>query len=338
MIEYCRGLHVVPSMPAVTTGFALMFASVLTSKAVVHIDDSMEAISPRSVWGTPSTTNPWPDHPAAGSLGLSQVGMELDPLFPDKIVIKGDHAAGGPSESLRGWVFTLPESQLHPAVTNLTIEYTLRLNSPNGGFAATQPQIFFNHSSPGDIRRAILTPRAGGTFQWEVFANDALLSEIPIVAMILPARVSVTEYTTFTIARNGTGLWTVLQTTDSEGTSLIGVKAESPVGNLVDLDELQIRDMNVSGGSARPYVFWDHVRITSDEAPPELGFTNITVSDETGFRFDSQDGVNYDLQWSSNMVDWISKDFTIHGKGGTVTTFDPGGFDSNRHYRIVTVD
>ena len=75
---------------------------------------------------------------------------------------------------------------------------------------------------------------------------------------------------------------------------------------------------------------------------------NLTTSSETKHRLSENlyldimpfylDGVNYDLQWSSNMVDWISKDFTIHGKGGTVTTFDPGGFDSNRHYRIVTVD
>jgi len=262
--------------------------------------------------------------------------MGLDPLFPNKIVIKGDHAADGPSESLRGWFFTAPESQLDPAVTNLTIEYTLRLNTPNGGFAAVQPQIFFNHSSPGDLRRAILTPRSNGTFQWEVFANDALLNETQIVAMIMPAQVSVTEYTTFTMVRDGTGLWTVSQTTDSGGISLIGTEAESPVGTLVDLDEIQIRDKNVANGSAQPYVFWDHVRITSDEAPPsDVTITNIVVNNVIGFQFESQSGVNYQLQCSSNLVDWVSKDFTIHGKGRLETTFDPSGFDPLNNYRIL---
>lgn len=317
---------------------ALVLASVLASNAEVHIDDPMEATSLRAAWGTPSNTNPWPDHPAVASFGLSQVGTELDPLFPDKIVIKGDHAAGGPSQSLRGWFFTPPESQLNSAVTNLTIEYTLRLNTPNGGFAAVQPQLFFNHSSPGDIRRAILTPRSGGTFQWEVFANDALLNETQIVAMIMPKQASVTEYTTFTMVRDGTGLWTVSQTTDSGGTSLIGTEAESPVGNLVDLDELQIRDMNVSGGSARPYVFWDHVRITSDEAPPsEITYSHVLVNDVIGFQFESQNGANYQLQCTSNLVDWVGKDFTIHGKGRLETTFDPAGFNPHNNYRILVL-
>jgi len=298
----------------------------------------MDAISPRSAWDTPSTTNPWPDHPTAAAFGLSQVGMGLDPLFPNKIVIKGDHAVGEPIESLRGWFFTPPESQLNPATTNLTIEYTLRLNPPSGSFAAVQPQIFFNHASSGDIRRAIMTPRSNGTFQWEVFANDARLNETRVVGLLLPAQVSITEYTTFTIVRDATGLWTVTQTTASGGTRLIGSATESPVANLVDFDEIQIRDKNAAGGSPEPYVFWDHVRITSDEAAPPNGgvtFTNVEVNDVIGFQFESQDGVNYQLQCSSNLVDWISKNFTIHGLGQLETMFDPSGFDSNNNYRIL---
>lgn len=52
-------------MKIVSVIITFVFASVLATHAgqTVHIDDPMEAISPTSAWGTPSsTTNAWPDH------------------------------------------------------------------------------------------------------------------------------------------------------------------------------------------------------------------------------------------------------------------------------------
>jgi len=250
------------SLVSISIAFAFVFTSVLSAQAalIVHVDDPMEAVG---AWGV---TGQWGDHPATGSFDPSKVGT-FDPLFPSKTVMVADNFQPDPEndfESLRGYFFGAQQSL--GGNQSITIEYTIRIDTPTGDDASTQPGLIFQHSAPGDIRRTLMTPREDGTFQWQVWANDAFLNETEVVGLFVPTVVSTTEYTTFRAARSSAGVWTVTQTTASGGTSLIGTMAESSPSTLGDIDHLQVRD-KYQQTTTTPWVFWDHTKITSVPEP-----------------------------------------------------------------------
>jgi photosystem II stability/assembly factor-like uncharacterized protein len=72
--------------------------------------------------------------------------------------------------------------------------------------------------------------------------------------------------------------------------------------------------------------------------PAEVAFTNIVVNDTICFEFESESGSDYVLQSSTDLVQWTSSSFTIHGLGQRETTYDPSGFDSNKLYRLLVME
>jgi len=72
--------------------------------------------------------------------------------------------------------------------------------------------------------------------------------------------------------------------------------------------------------------------------PAEVAFTNIVVNDTICFEFESESGSDYVLQSSTDLVQWTSSSFTIHGLGQRETTYDPSGFDSHKFYRLLVME
>ena len=72
---------------------------------------------------------------------------------------------------------------------------------------------------------------------------------------------------------------------------------------------------------------------------PEVGVAITTgfVDNVVGFTFDSEAGKDYQLECTTDNVNWTARNFTIHGLGQTETVFDTTGFDSNKNYRVVTL-
>jgi hypothetical protein len=96
--------------------------------------------------------------------------------------------------------------------------------------------------------------------------------------------------------------------------------------------------VDFSGGTDRNAGRIDNIRLT-DSTPvtaDPVDISTVVVDDEVGFEFTSQNGVDYFLECSTNMVDW-TRLYTIHGQGvPDEAAFDPGGFDSNKSYRVTT--
>ncbi len=79
-------------------------------------------------------------------------------------------------------------------------------------------------------------------------------------------------------------------------------------------------------------VLTDSTPVTADP----VNISTVVVDNVVGFEFASQDGVDYFLECSTNMADW-TRLYTIHGQGiSAEAAFDPGGFDSNKSYRVTT--
>jgi len=249
-------------MKCISAVLAFAFASVLAAQATVHIDDPMESLG--SGWATQGV---WADHPAATAFDPTKVGAH-DVSFPGKIVMVADNLqdADNDRETLKGWYFG-SEGSLD-GNTDITFSYTLRLDPPDVNYAAVQPAVYFNAANPNDITRNIMTPRAGGTFQFEVWGRDALNAETKVVNISVPGTaISTSEYTTLSVNRSSGGVWSVTQTTASGGTTSIGSPiTESIPLTLGSLNSIQIRDKyNVA--LQDPFVYWDHFAITSVPEP-----------------------------------------------------------------------
>ena len=61
-----------------------------------------------------------------------------------------------------------------------------------------------------------------------------------------------------------------------------------------------------------------------------------------GFSFESEAGVTYTLQWSTNSTAqvpiWNDAGMAVDGDGGTRVLFDPAGIDTGKTYRVVELD
>jgi len=71
------------------------------------------------------------------------------------------------------------------------------------------------------------------------------------------------------------------------------------------------------------------------DIPVPVTHTNVMVNGVVEFEFQSSSNVNYRLECSTNMTNWVPLNIIIEGLGQTETTFDPSGFDSNKAYRVV---
>ena len=73
-----------------------------------------------------------------------------------------------------------------------------------------------------------------------------------------------------------------------------------------------------------------------DVSPSSVEVTAVTVEDTTGLEFLSDPGIDYRLQYSTEVVvsNWTDAGYTITGDGGLRYAFDPAGFDTNKTYRL----
>lgn len=65
--------------------------------------------------------------------------------------------------------------------------------------------------------------------------------------------------------------------------------------------------------------------------------TNITVDPADLLEFNTDNGQDYRLEFTSNPTNtvWQEAGFIIHGDGGTRLAFDPAGVDTQKTYRII---
>ena len=75
---------------------------------------------------------------------------------------------------------------------------------------------------------------------------------------------------------------------------------------------------------------------TSDITPVDFVEVLIT-NDVTALEFDSQLGVDYQLQLTEDLVvtNWVSAGFWVTGNGTNMLMYDPVGFSTGKAYRIV---
>ena len=136
-------------------------------------------------------------------------------------------------------------------------------NSPVN-FAGTQAQLFFNTTGANQVKRAIITPRRQGTFQFEVFGLDALSAETKVANFAVPGHTFPhDDYITFDIDRSAAGVWTVVESASGLNES----QTETASMSLADLDKLEIRHMGVNAGLSSPRVYWAHLAIESVPEP-----------------------------------------------------------------------
>ena len=75
---------------------------------------------------------------------------------------------------------------------------------------------------------------------------------------------------------------------------------------------------------------------TSDITP--VDFVEVVITnDVTALEFDSQAGVDYQLQYTADLVvtNWVSAGFWVTGNGTNMMMYDPVGFSTGKAYRIV---
>ena len=66
---------------------------------------------------------------------------------------------------------------------------------------------------------------------------------------------------------------------------------------------------------------------------PEL--TRIDNVDAVAFDFASVLGVEYSIEVTTNMADWVFTGLIVTGDGGTMSVFDPTGTDTGKFYRLA---
>jgi len=67
-----------------------------------------------------------------------------------------------------------------------------------------------------------------------------------------------------------------------------------------------------------------------------LEVEEVTMDPAATISFVSEDGVDYELQYSTDMSNWISAGFTIRGDGGSKQILEPVGASTQKNYRVVT--
>ena len=193
-----------------------------------------------------------------------------------------------------------------------------------------------------EIVNAWVTLRRVGSIELQVQASDGVGGSSFIVNTSSPVSsadggLDGYEYAEWTVTRTSAGAWTVTAT-NVVGTEVVNIAAsESTVATSSDLNRVWIDDLAGQWNGVETAAYHSHVEVTSDPLASAVTITNVTVDGTIAFQFESVAGTDYELESSTNMVDWDTKNITIHGLGQTETAFDPSGFDTNKTYRVLTV-
>ena len=197
----------------------------------------------------------------------------------------------------------------------------------------------------GEVVNAWITLRRVGSIQLDVQAADGIGGTTTILSTSSPVDTVVGagqglsgyNYADWTVTRTLAGDWTVTAV-NPYGDTVVNIAAtESTVAASSDLNRVWIDDLAGQWNGVETAAYHSHVEVTSDPAGTAVTITNVMVEGTLGIQFESLPGTDYQLGWSTNLVDWDTKNLTIHGQGQTETAFDPSGFDTNKTYRIVTV-
>ncbi len=229
---------------------------------------------------------------------------------------------------------------------SFTVDTVLRLNDP---VAYPPKTIFF------DLRNET-TPDAPGVFQRltsaynsqtgnftvdEYDQTDKLLQNhfTGVLSPLLPKTDNASDYSTIRFTFDyATSRWSVSSiiggTTNSIGSSFT-LQSSSAV-----FDKLRYR-FEATTGSGNSAYFIDSSLICSTAStsppPPGIVITTGVVDNVMTVTFDSENGKDYQLECTTNNVDWTAANFTLHGLGQTENTFAPTGSESEKKYRVVTL-
>jgi len=111
----------------------------------------------------------------------------------------------------------------------------------------------------------------------------------------------------------------------------VDLRAGAGSGNFLEcqIDEIRVHDLYLSG---------QQVADSFDEGPtvapipPEM--LTAVRADTMGTEFLSEAGQLYELEISTNTVDWAGTGATVIGTGTNIFLFDPTGFDTGKTYRV----
>lgn len=105
-----------------------------------------------------------------------------------------------------------------------------------------------------------------------------------------------------------------------------------------DLDDVSVFRWETQA-LASPGTDWNLTTVTIKEHSP-IAITQADIDDTVGLQFNSEVGVVYGLECTTNTVDltgWAATGASIVGDGTAMTLFDPARNDSNKAYRVVDV-
>ena len=110
------------------------------------------------------------------------------------------------------------------------------------------------------------------------------------------------------------------------------------IGEDANLYFVEIYDTELTAGEiAMRWNGGDPDRATVSPDRPSVLIPDFESVDTTGVQFTSVTGNTYLLQYTidTNVPNWLNTGVSVPGGGGPMTLYDPGGFDSNRTYRIL---
>jgi len=230
---------------------------------------------------------------------------------------------------------------------SFTVDTVFRQNQPAGGAPKT---IFFDlrdnstTDGVGVFQRLTAQYRSSdGFFQIDEFEGTDSLKTTHFSGFLgtpFPSTDSAADYSTlrfdFDYAASQFTVSTIINSVET-GITTFSLDTTSGV-----FDRMRYRFQAQTSGTLpadSPY-FVDSVLIYSTAptgGPPGIVVTTGLVDDVMIVDFDSENGRSYQLEYTTNNMDWFPANFTIQGNGQSITAFDPTGPDSDRIYRIVTL-
>jgi len=248
-----------------------------------------------------------------------------------------------------GTISTVPASEFQvsfPAVSmtaltnvNFTFDTVLRVNSLLNNLIV---EVRNEGGNPGDFHRLYTSINGPGVLEFREYVNPdtQVQDDDGILGTPFPfSNPNVDEdYFTLRIEYDfPSTTWTV--SSDHTG-SMTAIRSFMRLSTIGEFDRIRLRLVGVDGQdfvSSRYFVDSASVCLTTGAPPPPIVVTTGLVDNVMSVAFDSENGKNYQLECTTNDVDWTAANSTILGLGQTETAFDPTGVDPNKKYRVVTL-
>jgi len=225
------------------------------------------------------------------------------------------------------------------ALTNVTFTFdtVLRVNSVLNNLVV---EVRNEGGDPGDFHRLYTSINGPGFLEFrEYVVTDTLAQgDDGHLGTPFPFTNSDSDYFTLRIEYDfPSKTWTV--SSDHTG-SMTAIRSFTRLSTVGEFNRVRLRLGAAAGqafGSTRYFVDSATVCLTTGAPPPPIVVTTGLVDNVMSVAFDSENGKNYQLECTTNDVDWTAANSTILGLGQTETAFDPTGVDPNKKYRVVTL-